>query len=67
MLLKTLIASLLLLVLAMLAMGIKLLFNPKGKFTYHSCSMKDGCFDNEDTCPSCGTKDIPDPTQDQPS
>ncbi len=64
---KTLIASLLLMAIVMLALGIKLLFDPKAEFTIHPCSMKDDCLDSEDTCPSCGTKEITDFIEEKPS
>ena len=44
--------------LVMLGLGLKLLFNPKSNFLGHSCAFEDGQKDNNETCITCGLKDL---------
>lgn len=44
----------------MLALGIKLLFDPKAEFTVHSCALDDGKTDGDGACYKCQLKDLAD-------
>lgn len=57
MLLKTIIASVILVAIIMLGLGIKLLFDKNAEYTVHSCGLDD---DNEDpgACSQCQIKDL---------
>ena len=54
----TFIISVILMSLVMLGLGLKLLFNPKSNFLGHSCAFEDGQKDNNETCITCGLKDL---------
>jgi len=44
----------------MLALGIKLLFDPKAEFTVHSCALDDGNTDKDGACYKCQLKELSD-------
>ncbi|RUT79603.1 hypothetical protein [Ancylomarina longa] len=52
MFLKILIISVILVAIVVLALGIKMLFDPKAKFTAHSCHLDDKS-NNEGGCSHC--------------
>ncbi len=54
---KLLIISAILIVLIMLALGLKLLFDPDAEFTAHSCAFEDGSLNKDGTCSRCQLKD----------
>ena len=60
MLVKTLIISVILVAIIMLALGIKLLFNKNAEFRVHSCALKESTPDEEGVCPRCELKDLSD-------
>ena len=55
---KIFLISIILVAIVMLALGVKMLFDPKAEFTAHSCSLEDG--DDTAGCPACQVKDIAD-------
>ena len=57
MIIKTLIVSIILVAIVILALGIKMLFDKDAKFTVHSCSLEDGNFESNITCYKCQLKD----------
>jgi hypothetical protein len=60
MFLKLLILSIILVAIIMLALGIKLWFNPDAEFSAHSCALEDGNVDEEGACHKCQIKDLAD-------
>ena len=58
MFLKLLIFSVFLVAIIMLALGVKLWFDPNAEFTAHSCALDDGNFDQDGTCFKCQIKDL---------
>lgn len=54
--LKLLIISLILVAFVVLALGIKLWFDPKAEFTAHSCSADKGDLDENGVCTNCQVK-----------
>ncbi len=60
MIVKTLIASVILVAIVMLALGIKMLFDKNARFTVHSCSLENGDKDIDSTCYKCQLKDVDD-------
>ena len=60
MFLKVLIISVFLVAFAMLALGVKMLFNRNAEFTVHSCSLEDGEVDEYGACAKCQLKDLAD-------
>lgn len=61
MLLKTLIISIILVAIVMLALGVKLLFDKNAKFTVHSCALEDDeSLDKDLTCSKCQLRDLAD-------
>ncbi len=60
MLLKMLIISVLLIVLAMLGLGIRLLFSRDAEFPSHSCALENGDTDSDGSCSACQLKDLAD-------
>lgn len=58
MFIKLLIISVILVAIIMLALGVKLWFNPNAEFTAHSCALDDGTADAEGTCFKCQIKDL---------
>lgn len=60
MFIKSLIISVILVSIVMLALGVKLLFNKDAEFTAHSCALDDGNSDENEACSKCGLKDLVD-------
>lgn len=60
MFINTLIISVVLIAIIMLALGAKLLFNKDAEFTEHSCALYDGNSDKNETCSICELKDLVD-------
>ncbi len=58
MFLKLLIASIILVAIIMLALGIKMIFDPNAEFTAHSCALEDGKTDKYGACAMCQIKDL---------
>lgn len=66
--LKIVIISMILVAFVVLAMGIKIWFDPKAEFTVHSCSLENGDLDQDGACMKCQVKDLADcPENDQNS
>ena len=57
---KLLILSVILVALIMLALGIKMLFNPKAEFSGHACAFDSGEKEIDIGCVKCQLKDIVD-------
>ncbi len=57
MFIKLLIISAVLIALIMLALGLKLLFDPDAEFTAHSCALENGSLNKDGTCSGCRLKD----------
>jgi hypothetical protein len=55
---KIFLISIVLVAFVMLALGVKMLFDPKAEFTAHSCSMEDG--NDAQGCAACQVKEIAD-------
>ena len=60
MIFKTLIITVILVGIVMLALGVKLLFNKDAEFTAHSCALDDGTSDKNEACSKCELKDLVD-------
>lgn len=60
MFINTLIISVILVAIVMLALGVKLLFNKDAEFTAHSCALDDGTSDKNEACSKCELKDLVD-------
>jgi hypothetical protein len=58
--LKVIIISLILVAFIALALGIKMLFDPKAEFTIHSCALDNGDQDKDGVCSKCHLKDLAD-------
>ena len=58
--LKVIIISLILVAFIALALGIKMLFDPKAEFTVHSCALDNGDLDKDGACMKCQIKDLAD-------
>lgn len=58
MFLKVLIISIVLVAFVMIALGVKLFFDPKAEFTAHSCALEDGSLDENGACAKCQIKDL---------
>jgi hypothetical protein len=59
MILNTFIATIILVTIVMLALGIKLLFDKDAEFTMHSCKFDNAeDTDQEEACSFCGLKDL---------
>jgi len=56
--LKVIIISLILVAFIALALGIKMLFDPKAEFTIHSCALDSGDLDEDGACSKCQLKDL---------
>jgi len=52
------ILSIILVALFMLALGMKILFDPKAEITIHSCHPDEPGKDNQQACSHCEIKDI---------
>ena len=46
--------------LAMLSLGLEMLFNSKSNILEHSCTFEDGQKDDNEACLTCGLKDLTD-------
>jgi hypothetical protein len=58
---KLLIASVILVAFVILALGVKLWFDPGAEFSAHSCALEDeDRFDKEQACSKCQLKDLAD-------
>jgi hypothetical protein len=55
---KLLIISVILVAIIMLALGVKMLFNPKAEFSAHSCALEGGDLDETGACAACQLKDL---------
>jgi len=53
MFLKTLIISVILVAIVMLALGVKLLFDKNATFTAHSCALDNGELSKDGVCTKC--------------
>jgi len=60
MFINTLIITVILVAIVMLALGVKLLFNKDAEFPVHSCALDDGTSDKNETCSKCELKDLVD-------
>jgi hypothetical protein len=58
MLLKVIIISIVLVAFVVLALGIKLLFDPDAEFTVHSCSLEEGKSSEDGSCLKCQLQDF---------
>ncbi len=58
MFLKILILSVFLVAFAVLALGVKLLFNKKPSFNEHACAMEDEKLNDAGECASCEIKEL---------
>jgi hypothetical protein len=56
MFLKTIIISVILVTIVMLALGVKLLFDKNATFTAHSCALDDGELSKDGACTKCQLK-----------
>lgn len=66
--LKIIVISLILMAFVVLALGVKLWFDPKAEFSVHSCSLENGDIDQDGACMKCQIKDLADcPEKDQKS
>lgn len=57
---KLLIASVILVAFVMLALGLKLWFDPNAEFSVHSCAFEDDNLDKDQACSKCQLKDLAD-------
>lgn len=60
MLIKLFVISIILVAIGMLALGIKMWFDPDTEFTAHSCALEDGSLDKDGACSKCQLKDLVD-------
>jgi hypothetical protein len=60
MLLKVLIISVILVAFIILALGVKIWFDPNAEFTAHSCAFDDNDSNRDDACAMCHMKDLTD-------
>ncbi len=60
MFINTLIITVILVAIALLGLGVKLLFNKDAEFTAHSCALEDGNSDKNEACSKCELKDLVD-------
>lgn len=61
MLVTTLIISIILVAIVMLALGVKMLFDKDAEFTVHSCALEDDdALDKDLTCSKCQLRDLVD-------
>lgn len=54
MILKTILISVILVAIVMLALGIKMLFDKNAKFTVHSCNLENNDPEHKGSCCKCG-------------
>ena len=55
---KLLIVSLVLVAVVVLALGVKLWFDPNAEFTSHSCALDSGELDENGACSKCQLKEL---------
>jgi len=60
MFIKVLILSIILVAFVILALGIKLWFDPNAEFTLHSCAFDGDKIDDDGACSKCQLKDLAD-------
>ena len=60
MFIKLLIISIILVAIVMLALGIKMWFDPDAEFTSHSCKLNDENANSDSGCFKCQLKDLAD-------
>jgi len=60
MLIKVFVITLILVAFVVLALGIKLWFDPKAEFSAHSCALDNGDLDEDGACSICQLKDLAD-------
>lgn len=60
MFIKVLIISVILVAFVMLALGVKLWFDPNAEFTSHSCAIDNDTLDGDVACSKCQIKDLAD-------
>lgn len=60
MIVKLIIISVILIAIVVLALGVKLWFNPDAEFSVHSCALEDGNLDEGEACFKCRLKDLAD-------
>ncbi|MCK3683775.1 hypothetical protein [Maribellus sp. YY47] len=58
MIIKTLIVTVILVAIVMLALGIKMLFDKGASFTGHACSFDEGNLNQDGSRAGCGIQDI---------
>ena len=57
MFLKVFIIAIILMAIIMLALAVKMLFDPNAEFTVHSCALADGSLNRDGACSRCQLKD----------
>ncbi|HZK94321.1 MAG TPA: hypothetical protein VFC67_08950 [Prolixibacteraceae bacterium] len=60
MIFNTIIITVILVAIAMLGLGVKLLFYKDAEFKAHSCALDDGTSDKNEACSKCELKDLVD-------
>ncbi len=60
MVLKVLIISVILVAFIILALGVKIWFNPDAEFTAHSCALDDNDPNKDEACSKCHLKELTD-------
>lgn len=60
MFIKVLIITIVLVAFVMLALGVKLWFDPNAEFSSHSCALDSGNIDEDGACSKCQLKDLAD-------
>lgn len=60
MFIKILIITIVLVAFVMLALGVKLWFDPNAEFSSHSCALDSGNIDEDGACSKCQLKDLAD-------
>ena len=63
MLIKVFVISIILVAIVMLALGIKMLFDPDAEFTLHSCKHEEENSGSISGCSKCQLKDVADCTE----
>ena len=58
MFIKILIITIVLVAFIMLALGVKLWFDPNAEFSSHSCALDSGNIDEDGACSNCQLKDL---------
>ncbi len=60
MFIKVIVISIILVAIVMLALGIKMLFDPDAEFTLHSCNLEEENSNSISGCSKCQLKDLAD-------